>query len=216
MSNLRNWLAQGELQYTRAIELRALTFAECIAHDAPRVLLEARDQLLEISGQARAAAFAVIDAEGTCRDREGFVGPSQGIGDFAQQLVGRSVMRFWKVVEQKMCNGPDEQVWKERAEADLNMATVYWRLANDGRIRGVRGERIIKYVIYLAGVRARQEILHNLDWLWANVDHFLQNEMRSVAREFQVSLPQENDSRLVVPGVKKFFTATRAAYGLGA
>jgi hypothetical protein len=211
LETVRQCTVQGDKEYTDALELRALTFAQFIAPDAPSVLAQARDDLLSVAGQA---AFTRGSFDQTASDQERFVGPSQAIGDVAHQLVGRATIRFWKAVEQQMCNGVERAVWEKSGENDLDLATRCWRLANDKDIRAIRGERILKYVIYLAGAKTRKQILHNPGGRWDEVEIHLQREMESVAREFHISLPKGNDYRLLTPGVKAFFNGTRAAYGL--
>jgi hypothetical protein len=207
---LRRRTTDGDTEYTRALELRALTFAQFVAPDAPSALSQARDELLTRSGHPAVSGGGPPEAASS--DQEGFVGPSQAIGDFAHQLVGRATIRFWKVVEQRMCNGSDESVWEKRGQEDLELAKRCWGLANHRQIRAVRGERIIKYVIYLAGAETRRKILLNPQAQWKSVEEYLQRQKESVAREFEVSLPKDDDYRDLSPGVEAFFKATWAAY----
>ena len=209
---LSKCIEQGELEYTRAIEWRALTFSEAIGEGAPAQLVHARDRFLEIAGVADPNPGGVRTRDDH-RDREHFVGPSQAIGDFAHQLVGRAAIRFWKVVEQRISGGSHETASQIAGAKDLELATLYWRLANERMVRAVRGERIIKYVIYLAGARARQDILDNCNRPWKVHKAFLDAQINDVAREFQISVPMGGDHRQVVAGVERFAAVTRRVLG---
>jgi hypothetical protein len=205
VEHLSKLLEKAEAEYTTALNLRAISFAECIAPDAPKPLLEARDRLLQMSGQEAAARSIQEALPLSAAEWERFSGPSQAIGDFANQLVGRGAIRCWRALEQRSRKGPDESDWMQRAEDDRSWARELWYLANETKIRAVRGERATKYVIYLAGLDARSSVLRKPGMTLKAMERDLDQSMNELALEFQISRPSQNDSRAVVPGVKRFF-----------
>lgn len=216
LDKLTDRIEQGEEQYTVALKLRAIAFAECVSPDGPdseamRTMLTARDRLLQTSNQELPPRREHDDADSVGRGKERFMGPCQAIGDFANQLAGRSAIRLWKALEQQKLRTGAHENWTASAEKDLLLAREYWELANDRKVRAVRGERITKYVIYLAGVNARKKILSDRR-PWAEHHNELLAEMARLSEEFKISMPEKRDSRDIVPGVERFFHEVRATF----
>ena len=153
---------QGLAYYVAAIELRRvalwLTMPDWFEQRAD--LAPATDGGLLFERWRAAMAATRGDPSVPC---ERFVGPSQAVGDIANQHCAAATLHLWRwlaAAARGRADAATEALARARAEAER--MRQMWRLSGEPRLRAIRGEGAIKYELYTPGLEEKLAVAESV------------------------------------------------------
>lgn len=152
----RTLVRQGEQHYAMAIDLRLvslwLSMPEWFSKHksyfgAPSAYFRSWRRFIQSSSQSSRCEF------------ERFVGPSQAVGDIANQHCGLATLHLWSWLMHRATGDRVEAANAiERAQEERSKSEALWELSSRPAVRKIRGEGPIKYRLYTAGLSAKIEL----------------------------------------------------------
>ena len=145
----------GLTHYVAAIELRRialwLTMPDLFRQQP--MLVQTTDGCELVDRWRAATEMARDDPDVPC---ERFVGPSQAIGDIANQHCAAATLHLWQWLFALSFRHPGAAAEAlSRAHVEAGRMRQMWRLSNEPQLRAIRGEGAIKYELYAPGLEEK-------------------------------------------------------------